>query len=294
MSIRTGHLLALLLALAAELFMPQARAQQPVPALAARVTDLTGTLSASQRTELEQLLVQFEARKGAQVAVLMIATTAPESVEQFAVRVQESWKLGRKGVDDGVLIVVAKQDRKLRIEVGYGLEGVLPDAIAKRIIEQDITPHFKQGDFYAGLRAGTDRVTRLIDGEMLPPAPAARSSGDGEVDLFQLLFFGVIIVLLLGGVLRAMFGRVLGGGAAAIAAGAIAWFAAGAVAAVVLAVLAFLVTLFGSQVGAMGSGRRGGGYTSGGFGGGGGFSSGGGGFSGGGGGSGGGGASGSW
>ncbi len=130
-----------------------ALADVAVPPLKARVTDLTGTLSAQQQTALEQTLAAFEARKGSQIAVLIVPTTQPETVEQYALRVEETWKLGRKGVDDGALLVVAKDDRKLRIEVGYGLEGVLPDAIAKRIIAEDITPRFKQGDFYGGISA---------------------------------------------------------------------------------------------------------------------------------------------
>ncbi len=290
MAQRPGRLAALLLALAAVVFLSQALAQQPVPALAARVTDLTGTLSAEQRTTLEQSLAQFEARKGAQIAILMLSTTAPETVEQFAVRVQETWKLGRKGIDDGVLVVVAKQDRRLKIEVGYGLEGVLPDALAKRIIEQDITPQFKQGDFFSGLRAGTDRIMRLIDGEKLP-APATSGPGATRKDfLSENLIFGLVIVLMVSGMMRAMFGRFFGAGGAGLAAGAIGWFAAGGTVALVLGAIAFLFTLFGNAGGGRSSRYGGGGYGSGG---GGGFSSGGG-FSGGGGGSGGGGASGSW
>src|SRR5689334_19319167 len=143
-----------------------------IPPLKARVTDLTGTLSAQQRDALEQTLAEFEKRKGAQIAVLMVPTTEPETIDQYAVRVEEAWKLGRKGVDDSALLVIAKNGRHLRIEVGYGLEGALPDAIAKRIIDNDITPRFKQGDFYGGIRAGVDRIMRVVEGEKLPP-PAA-------------------------------------------------------------------------------------------------------------------------
>ena len=131
-----------------------------IPPLKSRVTDLTSTLNTQQRDALEQTLAEFESRKGAQIALLMVQTTQPETVEQYAVRVQESWKLGRKGVDDGVLLVVAKNDRRLHIEVGYGLEGILPDAIAKRIIDDDIVPRFKENDFYGGVRAGVDRIMR--------------------------------------------------------------------------------------------------------------------------------------
>jgi len=122
-----------------------------VPPLKTRVTDLTGTLSVQKVAQLEQRLADFEKQKGAQIAVLMLPTVQPESIEQFAVRAFEQWKIGRKGVDDGVLLVIAKEDRKLRIEVGYGLEGALNDATAKRIISDDIVPNFKLGDLAAGV-----------------------------------------------------------------------------------------------------------------------------------------------
>jgi uncharacterized protein len=259
-----------------------------VPPLKARVNDLTGTLSAQQQATIEQNLAAFEKRKGSQIAVLIVPTTQPETVEQYAVRVEEVWKLGRKGVDDGVLLLVAKDDRKLRIEVGYGLEGVLPDAVAKRIIEDDITPHFKQGDFYGGINAGLARMVGVIDGEALPP-PKSRPQQQGSgMDIQTLLIFGFILVIVVGGILRAIFGRFLGAGIVGAIAGAIGWMIGGAVViGVIIAIIAFILSLFGDKLGGSG------GYSSGGFGGGGGFSSGGG-FSGGGGGSGGGGASGSW
>jgi uncharacterized protein len=265
-----------------------AAAQVAVPPLKARVNDLTGTLSEQQRAALEQTLAEFEARKGAQIAVLLVPTTKPEPVQSFAVRVQESWKLGRKGVDDGVLLAIAKDDRELHIEVGYGLEGPLPDAIAKRIIEEEIVPRFKQGDFYGGIRAGTDRIMRVIEGEALP-APAKAISSRGIDSLLPLLFF----VLVFGSVLRAILGRFLGGAAAGGIAGFAAWVLTGTLA------VALIAALFGFLVILMGGGRRmghGGWSSRGGFGGGGfgGGGFGGGGFRGGGGMSGGGGASGRW
>jgi len=154
------------------LFVALALAQVPVPPLKARVTDLTGTLNAQQRSALEQTLAEFEARKGSQVAVLLVPTTRPETAFDYGVRVFDAWQLGRKGVDDGVLLLVAKDDRELKIITGRGVEGALPDAIAKRIIEEDIVPRFKQGDFYGGIRAGADRMMRLIEGEQFP-APRA-------------------------------------------------------------------------------------------------------------------------
>jgi len=258
-----------------------------VPPLKARVNDLTGTLSEQQRAALEQTLAEFEARKGAQIAVLLVPTTRPEPVQSFAVRVQESWKLGRKGVDDGVLLAIAKDDRELHIEVGYGLEGPLPDAIAKRIIEEDIVPRFKQGDFYGGIRAGTDRIMRVIEGEALPAPPRGmQKPGSRGLDLIVPFLFFVVVF---GGVLRAILGRFLGGAAAGGIAGFAAWVLTGTLA------VALIAALFGFLVILMGGGRRmgHGGWSSRGGWGGGGFG-GGGGFRGGGGMSGGGGASGRW
>ncbi|HYT47964.1 MAG TPA: YgcG family protein [Burkholderiales bacterium] len=275
-----------------------AAAQIAVPPLKARVTDLTGTLSAQQRSALEQTLAEFERRKGAQVAVLMVPSTQPETVEQYAVRVEESWKLGRKGVEDSVLLVVAKNDRKLHIEVGYGLEGVLPDAIAKRIIEDDITPRFKQGDFYSGVRAGTDRIMRVIEGEKLPPPRARAEARGASPDVSQWLFITFFIAVVAGPIFHRLFGRVLGPGILGGGIGAFAWFITGfALIAALTGVIAFVITFLAGLGRASGWSGSGGGWSSGGgfSSGGGGFSSdSGGGFSGGGGSSGGGGASGSW
>ena len=148
-------------------------AEVAVPALAARVTDLTTTLDPAQRARLEQTLATFEARKGSQIVVLIVPTTAPETIEQFALRVAELWRIGRGKVDDGALLVVAKDDRTLRIEVGYGLEGALNDATSKRIISETIVPRFKQNDFSGGIAAGLEQMVKVVDGELLPtPVPA--------------------------------------------------------------------------------------------------------------------------
>ena len=261
-----------------------AAADVAVPALRARVTDLTATLDATQKSTLEKTLADFEAKKGAQIAVLMVPTTEPETVEQYAVRVEEVWKLGRKGVDDVVLLVIAKNDRKLRIEVGYGLEGALTDAVAKRIIADDIVPRFKQGDFYGGVTAGVDRITRVIDGEALPPPRAASAShhSSGGDNLF---FIGFMLVFVVGGILRAIFGRVLGAGIIGGVMGFIVWSVIGLLPWALVA--GFVAFVFGLMGGGGGQSSGGGGYSGGGF-------SDGGGFSGGGGSSGGGGASGSW
>lgn len=139
-----------------------------IPNLKTRVTDLTGTLSSYQKSDLENQLAAFEKKKGSQVVVLIVPTTQPEEIEQFTIRVAEKWKIGRKGVDDGVILIIAKEDRKLRIEVGYGLEGAIPDIYAKRIIENVIVPNFRSGDFDRGVREGVNAIISLIEGEDLP------------------------------------------------------------------------------------------------------------------------------
>ncbi|HEV8106973.1 MAG TPA: YgcG family protein [Burkholderiales bacterium] len=276
------------------LFAASAWADVAVPPLKGRVTDLTGTLKTEQVASLEQLLQSFEARKGSQIAVLMVPTTAPETIEQYALRVAEQWKIGRKKVDDGAILVVAKDDRALRIEVGYGLEGALNDATANRIIREVIVPRFREGDFFGGISAGVDRTIRVIDGEPLPaPAKAAPPADEGVLQILPVL---LILALVAGAILRRLLGRFVGSLATGGVVGALAWLLAGALAiALLAAIVAFFFTLM-SGVG--GSGRRyyggfpggyggGGGWGGGGFGGGGGFSGGGGSF-------GGGGASGRW
>jgi uncharacterized protein len=269
-------------------------AQVAVPLLKGRVTDLTGTLKPEQVASLEQMLRSFEERKGSQIAVLMLRTTAPETIEQYALRVAEQWQVGRKKVDDGVVLVIAKDDRTVRIEVGYGLEGVLNDATASRIIREVIVPRFREGDFYGGISAAVERMIRVIDGEPLPePRPGPQVEG-GTLQMLPVLF---ILALVGGAILRRALGRVFGSLATGGAVGIVAWLLVGTLAiALIAAVLTFLFTL----VGGLGTGRRYygglpggyGGWGGGGFGGGG--SGGGGGFSGGGGSFGGGGASGRW
>ena len=196
---------------------------QAIPPLAARVTDLTGSLSADQKGQLETKLTAFERTKGAQIVVLIVPTVQPESIEQYALRVAEAWKLGRSGVDDGALLLVAKDDRKLRIEVGYGLEGALNDATAKRIISEVISPRFKQGNFASGIDAGVAAMIQVITGEALP-APRSEGSRRSETDgrFENLLLVGFVLVFVVGGVLRAIFGRFLAAAMVAVAAGVIA------------------------------------------------------------------------
>lgn len=258
-----------------------AQADVEIPPLQHRVTDLTGTLTPQQQSELEANLAAFEARKGSQIAILMLPTTQPEDISQYSIRVVEAWKLGRKGVDDGVLVLLAKDDRKSRIEVGYGLEGALNDATAKRIVSEVMRPYLTQGDFYGGLLAGVNKIESVIDGEPLPEP--AQPSGHGGFDA-NYIFVVFVAAMVLGGLLRALLGGFVGGLVNGGLVGILLWaLGAGLIFAVFLGFMAFFMT--------MGRGRSSpGGFGGGGFGGG----SGGGGFSGGGGGFGGGGASGDW
>lgn len=301
---RAGAALPLLLGFA---LAAAAQSLQPIPKLSARVTDLTGTLTAAQQTALEQKLASFESAKGSQLAVLIVPTTEPEDIFQYSFRVADTWKLGRKQaggtrVDDGALLVVAKSDRKVWIQVGYGLEGVLTDALCSRIVAETLRPAFRQGNYYAGIDAALDQMIRLIQGEPLPPPEeqwqsGRRGRGGGALPL-------IVFAVLAGSVvLRGIFGRTVGSLLTGAGAGLLTLLAGYAAALAVLAAIGgFVFTLLAGLGGGSGwSSRPGGGYGGwGGFGGGlggGGFGGGGfggGGFSGGGGGFGGGGAGGSW
>jgi uncharacterized protein len=279
------------LVLALGIAAPAARAEVPIPPLA-RVTDLTGTLSVGQKAALEQALSALEAAKGSQLAVLMLPSTAPEEIEAYSIRVVDAWKLGRKGVDDGVLMLIAKDDHRFRIEVGKGLEGAITDLDSYRIENEFLRPRFRAGDFYGGIKDSVDRLVGLINGEPLPAPPRAAARRGGN---FQNLFWLVVLVAMFGGpVLRGLLGRPLGAAASAGIVGTIAWFLTATMGIAVIAALAgFLFALLGGLGGGRGFGGGfgglGGGFGGGSFGGGGG-----GGFSGGGGGFSGGGASGSW
>jgi uncharacterized protein len=274
-----------------------ASADVAVPALTARVTDLTGTLSGGAVSRIEAKLADLEAKKGSQLAVLIVPTTEPEEIEQYSIRVAESWKLGRKGVDDGAILLVAKNDRRVRIEVGQGLEGALPDATASRIVAETITPHFKSGDFDGGVEAGINQMISVVNGEPLPePDKKWEHHGSGLGNLLPIL---LVVVFVASGILRSLFGRIFGSVATGGLAGGIAWLLShllpiGLGAGVVAFLFAMLAG--GSRSGWTGGGGFGGGFGGGlgGFGGGRGGGFGGGGFSGGGGGFSGGGASGSW
>jgi len=280
-------------------FVLPAFADVAVPQLSGRVVDQTGTLSSGDIAALTQKLRDFETRKGSQIAVLIVPTTQPETIEQFSIRVAEAWKLGRKKVDDGAILVVAKNDRHLRIEVGYGLEGALTDVTSRRIIDEIITPKFRTGDFSGGISDGVDRMIRVIDGEPLPvPSPTVNFGNlDDIAPLFIVTLFASIGV---GGFFRAMLGRLLGSLATGGIIAALSWLILGSFAiALALGALGFVIGFIADLFSAMApsSGRsRGGSWSSGSSGGGwsSGSSSDSGSFSGGGGSFGGGGASGSW
>jgi uncharacterized protein len=216
-----------------------------VPPLVGRVVDQTGTLSSGDVATLNQTLRYFEARKGSQIAVLIVPTTDGEAIEQFSLRVAETWKIGRKKIDDGALVVVAKNDRHLRIEVGYGLEGALTDVTSKRIIDEIITPRFRSGDFAGGISAGVDRIIRVVDGEKLPgvepqhwqaPASGLLNHIDPIFASFVLFGFGALMRKLLG----ALLGATVTGGIV----GALAWYVSGSFAAALLAtVVVFMMAL---------------------------------------------------
>ncbi len=276
-------LLAGWFALAGLLAVAPARAEVPVPPLKARVTDLTGTLNATQKSDLESRIAAYEARRGSQMAVLLLPTTKPEEIDQYSIRVAEAWKIGRKGVDDGLLLVVAKDDRRLRIEVGYGLEGAIPDSMASRVIDERITPRFRDGDFYGGLRDGVEQLIRLAEGEKLPPPKAAADTGRSPPgSVFDYFIPAIVFIVIAGGVLKAMLGRLPGSLAAGAGLGLIAWLWFGLAAAAAAAVIGFLLAFVNTGMGrggrwssgsggSWGGGSWGGGSSSGWGGGGGGF-----------------------
>ncbi len=262
-----------------------AQAEVAVPELKQRVTDLTATLDAGQIQLLENKLAAFESAKGSQIAVLLLPTTEPETIEEFGIRVAESWKLGRKGVDDGVLLLVAKDDRKLRIEVGYGLEGALNDATAKRIVSEVITPYFKRGEFYSGIDAGVSAIIKVVEGEPLPAPVQYSATYSGDVEgSFEIVLGAAFMIFMVGNIiLRQLLGRLTSGLIVGGLVGALAWVMLLSLFwAIVAASVAFLFSLifgasglgshFPSGWSSGGGGGRGsgGGFGGGGFGGGGG------------------------
>jgi uncharacterized protein len=283
--------LARALALALLCAATAAAADVAVPPLRARVTDLTGALDARQRAALETRLEAFERAKGSQVVVLIVPTTQPEAIEEFGIRVADAWKIGRAKIDDGVIVLLAIDDHATRIEVGKGLEGVLPDAIANRITDDVMVPRFRRGDYYGGLSDGIERIIAVIEGEPLPP-PSQRVGNLPNADALWMI---VPLPILIGGLVRMAHNRFTGGAVAGALATGLGWWLTNALSVgLVAAVFASFVVLAAGRGG--GRGWSSGGYSGGGFGGGGfgGGGFGGGGFSGGGGGFSGGGASGRW
>ncbi len=237
----------------------------PVPALKSRVTDLTGTLNSGQCQQLEGTLQQFESTKGSQVVVLIVPSTGEETIEQFGIRVADVWKIGRQGVNDGAILLVAKNDRTLRIEVGRGLEGALPDATASRIINEIIVPFFKKGDFSGGIEAGVGRILKVIQGEPLPAPAAGMNRKNSKIgDFFPLLFIGVpIFFSFLGLLISRLLAGVIGGGIMGVAT---YLFTGALVMGLMIGVFFFvIIILIASAKGATGGiGSGGGGLSSGG------------------------------
>jgi uncharacterized protein len=244
MSAARAFVLALLLC-----WTQAALAEIAVPPLTGRVVDITGTLSGNDIAAQSQRLQDLQRRKGSQIAVLIVPTTAPETIEQFSIRAAEAWKIGRKKIDDGALLVVAKNDRKLRIEVGYGLEGALTDVTARRIIDETIVPRFRSNDFAGGIDAGITRMIGVVDGEPLPaPAPQVSHGPDADLnELSSFLPFAIFGSLFVGGFLRALFGSLVGSAVAGGVVAAIGWFVFGSlIASLALGALGFLIVLIAS------------------------------------------------
>ena len=222
-----------------------------IPALQHQVTDLTNTLSADQISNLENKLSQFEQRKGSQIAILIVPTTQPEAIEQYTLRVVEKWKVGRKKIDDGLLLLVAKDDRRLRIEVGYGLEGAVNDVTARRIIAEKITPLFKLGQFYEGIESGVDQLIKVIDGEELPPPPKRPQANtqQNDSDLEGILLIAFMISIFLGNILKKILGKTLGG----LTTGGVVGFLAFTITGVIgIAIIAGLIGFVASLLGGLG------------------------------------------
>ncbi|ABM30987.1 TPM domain-containing protein [Paracidovorax citrulli] len=251
-------LLALLCIVLGLAFALPARALRAVPPLSAHLIDETGTLSAAERERLEARLAGIEQRQGTQIAVFMVASTAPEDIAAFANRVANTWKIGRRDVGDGVLVVVAKDDRRMRIEVAKALEGAIPDIAAARIIDGAMKPRFREGDFAGGIDAALGQLSARIAGENLPAPTGTTQAARAERgvdwnDLAIFLFFGVMVG---GPVVRRLFGNRAGGLLMGGAAGLIAFlFTTSVLLAVGAGAVALLYTwLFGGRGVAAGRG----------------------------------------
>ena len=236
---------------------------QPIPKLDKRVIDLTATLSAADEARVAARLKDFEAQKGAQIAVLIVGTTQPEAIFDYSLRVAEAWKLGRKGVDDGVLFVIAKNDRKMQILTGPGLQGTLTDAMSKRIISEIVGPKFRAGDFAGGIDQGVEKMIAVLQGEALPP-PQKKRVAVHSVNYQGFLMLGLVAALVVGPLLRSLLGRFLGATGTGAVTGAAAWLLAGGMVFPIVAgvVIFFVVLMMGAMN--LSNGRGGGGWFSGG------------------------------
>lgn len=256
LSFKRGGLGALFLALACLLATFAALGQQAVPPLTAHVMDTTQTLKAPEIEQLEKKLTDFETQRGAQIVVLIVPTTLPEDISSYANRVANTWKIGRKEVGDGLLVIVALKDRQVRIEVSKTLEGAIPDLAAKRIIDEAMTPRFKQADYAGGLDAGTTRIQSLITGENLP-SPSARTNARAlDFDWGHLMLVMVLVIPMLGALARRLLGRPLGIIATGAAVGIVAFFITASVVLAVLAGLAALIISLFSGLGGLGHGMH--------------------------------------
>ena len=235
-----------------------------IPALSKRVTDLTATLSSAEEARIEARLKEFEAKKGAQVTVLIVGSTQPETIFDYSVRVTDAWKLGRKDVDDGVLFVVAKNDRKLQILTGRGVQGTLTDAMSKRIIGEVVAPKFRANDFAGGIEDGVAKIIDVLQGEALPPPQKKRVAVQQGTNIESFLVLGVLAALFVGPLLRSLLGRFLGASATGGVTGFAAWvIAGGMVFPIVAGIIIFFVVML---MGAMNFSRGGrGGFSTGGW-----------------------------
>ena len=250
-------LLAMLLSWVLPAFVLPVLALVAVPQLTGRVVDQTGTLSSGDIAQLTQTLADLERRKGSQIAILIVPTTDGEAIEQFSLRVAEAWKIGRKKVDDGALLVVAKNDRHLRIEVGYGLEGAITDVTARRISDEVITPKFKGGDFAGGISAGIGKMIGLINGEKLPAPEPVHWDKPNDGPNFDAVFnpFWLFFTFVVSGIMRSTAGRLIGSIATGGVLAVLAWFIVGSlVVALIAAVLGFLLSMFLDLIPSGGSG----------------------------------------
>ena len=233
---------------------------QPIPALSARVIDTTGTLDAAQRQALEDKLSAFEKANGSQIVVLLLPTTQPEDIVAYTQRVGDSWKIGRKDIGDGLLLVVAKNDRAVRIATSKTLEGAIPDLAARQVIDRAITPRFREGDFSGGLNAGIDQISAFISGEKLPAPDGSKGAGDPGSQGLNFVFLFFIAVPFAARVFSAIMGRKFGAVLTGSAIGVLTWLLT---ASLVLGVLSGMAGIVFALASVLASGARSAGWGTG-------------------------------